>query len=381
MVMQVTDVIVHTLSAGGGEAADDWSDACIVEVQTDEGITGIGEADSSPTLVEAVIDAPTSHEKSSGLREVVVGGDPFNVEVLWDEMFERSYYHGRKGVTITAISAIDIALWDIIGKATDRPLYALLGGKRRDRVRAYASTLFPDDPDDFDHVTREAETALAEGFTAIKFGWGCFGADADVDDQLVERAREVAGPDVDLMIDAGMAWGSDIKGAIRRIEELDERHDIYWVEEPVYADDYRGYSRLADACATRIVGGENEYTSAGFRNFLEYGQPDGVQPDVARAGGITQMRRIAALADDHGLPIYPHGYGTPVIIAANLHLIAATQNASVLEYTRESGPIRNGIIEESFPIKNGTVAVPDGPGLGVTLDRSTVEAYSTNPRR
>lgn len=378
--MEIIDVVVHVLEAGAGETADDWSDACIVEVHTDEGVTGVGEADSSPAVVEAVVDAPASHEKSVGLREVVVGRNPFDVEVLWDEMFERSYYYGRKGAAITAMSAVDMALWDIVGKATDRPLYELLGGKRRDRIPAYASTLFPDDPDDVDHVTREAESALAEGFTAIKFGWGCFGDDEDADDRLVERARTVVGPDVDLMVDAGMAWGSDVKGALRRIERLDERYDLYWVEEPVYADDYRGYARLAGSCATRIVGGENEYTSAGFRNFIAYGDPDGVQPDVARAGGITQMRRIAALADDHGIPLFPHGYGTPVIVAANLHLIAATRNASVLEYTRESGPIRDGIVEESFPIEDGSVAVPDGPGLGVTLDRSTVEAYGADGR-
>lgn len=378
--MEITDVVVHTLSLDAVESskADGSQDAAIIEVETDAGITGIGEADSSPAVVDAIVNAPVSHDKSQGLKEVVVGRDPFDTEVLWNEMFDKSYFYGRKGAAITAISGIDMALWDIIGKATGQPLHRLLGGKHRESVRAYASTLFPEDPTDTERMRREAERALDEGFTAIKYGWGGFGRDRKLDLELVGAARETVGPDVDIMVDAGLVWRNDIERARKGINELDREHDVYWVEEPVMADNFEGYASLSRNCETRIVGGEEEYTSYGFENFLEYGEPDGVQPDVARSGGITHMQKIATLAAQHGVPFLPHGYSTEIIIAANLQLIAATQNAPLLEYCMEGSPLRWELVEEEFPVEDGRVEVPDRPGLGVTLDRDVLERYSTD---
>lgn len=380
MDMEITDVAVHTLSLDAVESskADGSQDAAIIEVETDAGITGIGEADSSPAVVEAIVNAPVSHDKSQGLKEIVVGRDPFDAEVLWNEMFDKSYFYGRKGAAITAISGIDMALWDIIGKATDQPVHRLLGGKHRESVRAYASTLFPEDPTDTDHMRREAERALDDGFTAIKYGWGGFGQDRKLDLELVGAARETVGPDVDIMVDAGLVWGNDVERARKGINELDREHDVYWVEEPVMADNFEGYASLSRNCETRIVGGEEEYTSYGFENFLKYGDPDGVQPDVARSGGITHMQKIATQAAQHGVPFLPHGYSTEIIIAANLQLIAATQNAPLLEYCMEGSPLRWELVEEEFPVEDGRVEVPDRPGLGVTLDRDVLETYSTD---
>lgn len=375
--MEITDVVVHTLSLPAVEAdkADGTQDACIVEVETDEGVTGVGEADSSPRVVEAIVEAPVSHDKSAGIKTVVVGRDPFDVEVLWNEMYDRTYFYGRKGAAITAISAVDMALWDIVGKSTDRPLYQLLGGKHRERVRAYASTLFPDDPADTEHVRREAEAAVEAGFTAIKFGWGGFGRDRTHDLELVGAARDALGDEVDLMVDAGMVWQEDVKGAAKRINELDRANDLYWLEEPVYADNLDGYRRLSEACETRIAGGEEEYTLYGFREFVDRGRPDVVQPDVARSGGITHLQKIAALAAERGIPFVPHGYSTDVIVAANLHLIAANRNAPLLEYCVEDSPLRWELVEEDFGADDGHVAVPDRPGLGVTLDRDVLDSY------
>jgi L-alanine-DL-glutamate epimerase-like enolase superfamily enzyme len=375
--MEITDVVVHTLSLPAVEStkADSSQDACIVEVETDEGITGIGEADSSPRVVEAIIEAPVSHDKSAGLKEVVVGRDPFDVEVLWNEMYDRTYFYGRKGAAITAISAVDMALWDIMGKALDRPLHRLLGGKHRDSVRAYASTLFPDDPTDTDHMRREAEAALEEGFTAIKFGWGGFGRDRRDDLELVGTAREVLGEGFDIMVDAGMVWQEDVKGAIKRTNELDRAHDIYWMEEPFYADNLDGYRRLSEATETRVAGGEEEYTLYGFREFVDRGKPDVLQPDVARSGGITHLQKIAALGAERGIPFVPHGYSTDVIVAANLQLIAANRNAPLLEYCVEDSPLRWDLVQEDLTAEDGYVEIPDRPGLGITLNRETIEEY------
>jgi L-alanine-DL-glutamate epimerase-like enolase superfamily enzyme len=375
--MEITDVVVHTLSLPAVEStkADSSQDACIVEVETDEGITGIGEADSSPRVVEAIIEAPVSHDKSAGVKEVVLGRDPFDVEVLWNEMYDRTYFYGRKGAAITAISAVDMALWDIMGKATGRPLYQLLGGKHRDSVRAYASTLFPDDPTDTDHMRREAEEALDEGFTAVKFGWGGFGRSRRDDLKLVGTAREVLGEGFDIMIDAGMVWQEDVKGAIKRTNELDRAHDIYWMEEPFYADNLDGYRRLSEATETRVAGGEEEYTLYGFREFVDRGKPDVLQPDVARSGGITHLQKIAALGAERGIPFVPHGYSTDVIVAANLQLIAANRNAPLLEYCVEDSPLRWDLVEEDLTATDGYVEIPDRPGLGITLNRDTIEEY------
>jgi len=290
-------------------------------------------------------------------------------------MYDRTYFYGRKGAAITAISAVDMALWDIIGKATDRPLYALLGGKHRDSVRAYASTLFPDDPTDTDHMRREAEDALEEGFSAIKYGWGGFGQDRARDLELVGSARETLGEGFDIMVDAGMVWQDDVAGAVKRINELDRAHDLYWVEEPVYADNLDGYRRLSESCETRIVGGEEEYTLYGFREFVERGQPGAVQPDVARSGGVTHLDKIASLAAERGIPFIPHGYSTDVIVAANLQLIAANRNAPLLEYCVEDSPLRWDLVEEDLTVDDGRVAIPDRPGLGITLNRDVLEEY------
>lgn len=378
--MEITDVIVHTVSVDAveGEKADGSQDAAIIEVETGAGITGVGEADSSPAVVRAIVDAPISHDKAAGLREIVVGRDPFDVEALWNEMYDRTYFYGRKGAALTAISAIDMACWDIMGKATDRPVHKLLGGSHREFVRAYASTLFPEDPTDTDHMRDEAEAAISDGFTAIKFGWGGFGEDHSRDRALVGAARDVLGPSVDIMVDAGFAFNGDVKGAIRRTNAIDEAHDIFWLEEPVYADNLNGYRRIAEGCSTRVVGGENEFTASGFREFVDRGQIDGVQPDVARSGGITHMTKIADIANRAGIPFLPHGYSTDIIVAANLQLIAAVPNAPLLEYCVEDSPIRWDMVEEDFPVKDGRVEIPDRPGLGVTLNRDAIETYRSD---
>jgi len=375
--MQVTELTVHTLSVPEGERdrADTTSDMCVVEVETDDGPTGIGEAESSPEVTAAIVHAPRSHSLVTGLADVVVGNDPFDVEAIWEEMFERTYYYGRKGAVLAAMSAVDMALWDIVGKATDQPVHRLLGGRHRDSVRAYMSTLFPQDPTDTEHMRSEARAAMEAGYTAIKFGWGGFGQDREHDLALVGAARDELGEGFDIMLDAGMAFDGDVKRAVKGVREIDDAHDVFWIEEPFRADDFEGYRTLAERCDTRVVGGEEEYTVYGFRNLVDYGGVDGVQPDVARCGGITQMQKVATLADAEGLPLYVHGWSSEILTAANLQVIAANRNMPLIEHSRRASPLRFGVVEEEFPLENGHIAVPDRPGLGITLDRDTLEQY------
>lgn len=379
--MEITDITVHivALSDIDAEKSDGTQDASIIEVNTDEGITGIGEADSSPSLVKSIIEAPSSHGLSTGLREIVIGRDPYDVEVLWNEMFSKSYYYGRKGAAITAISGIDMALWDIIGKDTGRPLHKLLGGKHEREIRAYASTLFPDELGDIAHMKREAERAVEDGFTAIKFGWGCFGQDIENDIMMLTAVREVIGSDIDIMVDAGMVWENDPKASIKSVNRIDDEIDVFWVEEPVAADNFEGYAKLSNAVKTRVVGGEEEYTLYGFKHLIEKGEVDAIQPDVARAGGITHMKKIASLAQAHSIPFIPHAFSTDILIAANLHLIASQNNAPLLEYSITDSPIRWDLVNEDFPVEGGTVSVPERPGLGVSLNKKIVNKLRYEP--
>ncbi len=378
--MKITKVEAVGLSTRSERnVADGTQDALLILVHTDAGLTGVGEADTSPQIGRAVLEAPVSTDKCQGLAAQFVGEDPFDREALWKKCYYRSYKYGRMGVAINVLSAIDMALWDIIGKATGRPLYQLLGGAVRKSVHAYSSVLFPESTEDMPEaladVRRKATSARENGFTAIKYGWGGFGYDKPKDVAMVAAAREVIGDDIALMIDVGMRW--DAQTAIEWIEALRPLNP-YWFEEPCYADEYETYGAIADAHPwTRIVGGEQEYNRWGFRRLMEVGKVKGIQPDLARNGGITETLKVAAIAQERGVPIYLHGWSTNVLVAANLHFIAATPNCQWLEYNTGDSPLRWELTYEQFPLRDGAVSVPEGPGLGITLNWDAVEKYRT----
>lgn len=353
--------------------ADGTQDALLILVHTDSGLTGIGEADTSPAIGRAVLEAPVSGDKCQGLAGQFIGEDPFDVERLWQKCYYRSYKYGRMGVAINVLSGIDMALWDLMGKATGRPVYQLLGGAVRKAVPAYASVLFPPDPESLDDVRHKARQAVEAGFTGIKYGWGSFGYDGRRDSAMVEAAREVLGHDMSLMIDVGMRW--DTQTAIDRIELL-RPFGPYWFEEPCYADEYETYAAIQAAVPwTRIVGGEQEYNRWGFQRLMDVGKVKGIQPDLARNGGITETKKVAALAQARGVPVFLHGWSTNVLLAANLHFIAATPNCTWLEYTMAQSPLRWELTQEKIQLVDGLVHVPEGPGLGITLNWDVVERY------
>ncbi len=350
--------------------ADGTQDDLIVRVTTDEGITGIGEVDSSPYVAKAAIEAPRSHAICSGLRELLIGEDPLDTERLWEKMYRGSIFFGRRGVAIHAMSGIDIALWDIKGQALGQPVYKLLGGAYRKKIRAYASTLMPHTPAE---AGREAEKWAAQGFTAVKMGWEGFGKSEANDVALVRAAREALGDRVDLLLDIGHLW--DATTAIQRVRRF-EPYRPFWVEEPLPPDDIRGYRQLADAVDTRIATGEESATRFEFEELLDVAGVDVVQPDIARAGGLTETRRIADMAHQRNRPCVPHAWKTGILKAASLHLIAAIPNAIFLEFVVWDSPLAHDLVQPKFWIdKEGMVAVPEGPGLGVTLDETLLERY------
>ncbi|MQA81316.1 MAG: mandelate racemase/muconate lactonizing enzyme family protein [Streptosporangiales bacterium] len=350
------------------ERTDSSQDALLVRVRTDAGVDGWGEVDSVPLVAKAVIEAPTSHARAHGLRELLIGRNPLETDRLWDLMYESTLYIGREGAVIQAMAGIDLALWDIKGKLLDQPVHALLGGAYQTRLRAYASHMFDFDP----AVTaRRAGEARDAGYTAVKFGWEPMGPDPALDETLVRGIREAVGDDVDVCIDAGLAW--DAKTAIERCAMF-EPYRLCWLEEPLHPDDLRGYRTLTSRVDTRIAAGEEECTTAGFLRLMDVGAIDVVQIDVTRVG-LTQARRIARLAAERGIPCANHNFTTDINVAASAHFLASVPNAIMLEYCVEPSPIRTQITRNPIPVVDGHVAVPDGPGLGIEVDPAGIERF------
>jgi L-alanine-DL-glutamate epimerase-like enolase superfamily enzyme len=352
--------------------ADGSQDDLVVLVHTDEGLTGIGEVDSAPEAVRAIIDAPGSHAVAASLRSLLLGEDPLEVERLWQKMYRGLIYVGRRGIALHAISGIDIALWDLRGKAAGKPVCELLGTPLRDRVRAYASMLMPDDP----AQVRERVGALrSQGFTAVKLGWGPLGRDVQRDLELAAAAVEAGGQGVTILIDAGLGYGADATRAIQVARGLEEL-GVFWLEEPFEPDEYEAYAELATSVEIRIAAGEQDTTRWGFRELIERGRVDLIQPDVTRCGGISELMRIAELARERGVETVPHAWKSGIIKAASLHVNAVLPDALFQEYCIADTPINTSLTRERLPIDaDGYVAVPSGPGLGVELDLEVFERY------
>ena len=377
--MRITDVeaiVLRQQSVDEG-IADGSQDDLVVLVHTDDGITGIGEVDSAPEVVAALVEGNGSHAVAIGLRELLVGEDPLDVERLWRKMYRGTIYVGRRGITVHAISGIDIALWDIRGKALGRPVCELIGEPRRERIKAYASRLMPDTPEE----TFSAVAELREqGFTAVKLGWGPLGKDAAYDVELASAARDAAGDGVEILIDAGLGYVDDVERATQVARGLEEL-DVTWLEEPFEPDEYEAYAELADAVDIPVAAGEQDSTWWGFRELIERGRVDVVQPDVTRCGGITELLRIAELAAQNGVATVPHAWKSGIIKAATLHVNAVLPEALYQEYCVARTPINTELTVQRLPLEaDGWVAVPTGPGLGVDLDLDVVERLRVNGR-
>ena len=372
--MRITDVepIVLRLPGLNPDMCDSTQDTLLVRVHTDEGLIGLGEADTSPEVGRAAILAPVSNLIARGLRDVLIGEDPVDVNRLWHRMYRASIYFGRHGAALQAISAVDIALWDLVGQAMGRPVCQILGGAYRPRVRVYASMLMPGRAEEIAPLV----TPLVErGFSAFKFGWGPLGRDEGLDVELIAAARAAIGPERLLLIDVGCAY--TLKRALRVCRRW-EPYDVYWLEEPLPPDDLAGYARLADLCEVRIAAGEQESATDAFRRLVERGHVDILQPDAARAGGLTQCRRIGEVAEELNVPVAPHASKSNILQAASLHLAATALYDELCELPVLGGPLARTLTNEDFLDRlepDGAVPTPCGPGLGVTLNEDTVARY------
>ncbi len=351
---------------------DSGQDALIVRVKTDAGITGIGEVDSNPMAVKGSIEGPFSHTTACGLGQVVIGEDPFETEKLWHKMYRANIYGGRRGAGLHAISGIDMALWDIKGKALGLPVWKLLGGGFHQKIRCYASSLFGPTPQKTGELARRYRD---KGFTAVKFGWDPMGQDEKTDIALVREGRKGLGDDADLLIDAGLVW--DSKTALQRARAFSD-YNIFWLEEPLRPDDYDGYRKLAEATHVRIAAGEEESNRQSFIELMDRGRIDVAQVDLTRCGGFTEAMKIAALAWDRGLPVANHGFTTYVNVTAALHWLNSIPNTLICEFVAEEETnLRESITRQKLRAKDGYLDIPQEPGLGIDLDEAALEKYGT----
>jgi L-rhamnonate dehydratase len=369
MHMKITDVQALYLRLPEIQARTDSSqDALIVKVETDAGITGWGEVDGCPYVTRAVIEAPMSHTLVTGLKELLLGEDPLEITRLWQKMYERTLYYGREGAVIQAMAGIDLALWDIKGKALEQPLWKLLGGGFRKKLRVYASNMFQFTAE---ATAERAQRARDQGFTAVKFGWEPFGQAATTDCAYLEAIRRAVGDEIDIMLDVGLIW--DAKTTLQRAR-LFEPYRLAWIEEPLHPDDLEGYRRVSEGTVTKIAAGEEECTLRGFTRLMDEGRIDVVQVDLTRCG-LTQAMQIAAAAAARGLPVINHNFTTDINVAASLHYLASVPNAFIMEYCVEPSEISRSLARNPIAIVDGHADVPDEPGLGVEPDPAMIEKY------
>ena len=346
----------------------------LVKVTTDDGVIGWGEGVGGAAA--AVVE--------EALAPALIGQDPMNRNSLWQRMFA-ILYNGNSAVGFggSAISAVDTALWDITGKVLDQPVYNLLGGRVRDKVAVYATGLYYTEGEFPHRLLEEAMGYVDAGFMGMKTKVGGLPMDDDV--KRVASLRAAIGPDLKLMVDANQAYNAT--SAIRIGQRLAE-HDILWFEEPVNAQDIEGYLQVKSALPMAIAGGENLRTRYEFAQFLGRRAYDIVQPDVINVGGISEMRNVAMTANTHGIQVNPHVWGSPVMIAASLHVAATIPpcppsgspepfvQEPVMEFDRTPSMIREGLMAEPFQQVDGYIRVPDGPGLGVHIDEDAVRSMA-----
>lgn len=379
--MKITAIRAHVLEAPIEDRfafSQTWVDrrvGLVVEIETDAGITGWGDGYGPPWALATVI------ERYYAPR--LVGRSPLAGDTIWEELYNGLRDHGQRGVPVQALSAVDIALWDLRGKHLGVPVHVLMGGPIRSTVRAYATGLYRRSDDRAENhrlLAAEAQGYLDAGFTAMKTKVG-FGFDDDI--ALVEMLRGTIGDENALFVDAN--HGCDRVQAARLARAM-EPLDIGWFEEPVEPEDIEGYAELRTRTSIPIAGGECSFTRHDFRRILEARAMDVIQPDTASCGGLTEAKRIADMAWTHGTRYNPHVWGTGIGLAAAMQLLAVLPTTTpafgahqpLLEYDSTPHPFRQGLLVQPVRVEDGIAHVPEGPGLGIEIRRDVLDRWRVN---
>lgn len=344
---------------------------CLVKVTTDEGLYGWGEGYGPAGIIKAGIDF---------FAPLLIGKDPLQQENIWRLMHLRSLDFARRGVMLSALSALDIALWDLKGKILKQPVSVLLGGRKREKVKAYATGLYFRESENLaQELAEEALFYKNAGFEAVKMKVG-LNIRADIEN--VKAVREILGPDVELMVDANHAYS--LREAIQLANAI-EPYDISWFEEPISPEEYDNYRELRLRTKIPIAGGECEYLRFGFQNLFINRCVDIAQPDVCATGGITEFKKIMSSAQTFGVDVVPHSWGTGIALSAALHLISnwdtipgrLYEPEPLIEFDRTENPLRDDLIKPRFSLENGRLDVPTTPGLGIDVDTNLLSKYES----
>lgn len=386
--MKITKIETHVLLVPDydRDACSSAQDDIVVLIHTDEGITGIGEVDTNPWVAQAMIHARGTHVLGLGLEEMLLGEDPLHPEALWEKMYTGSFMTGRRGLGICAMGALDMALWDIRGKALGLPCWQFLGGARKTHIQPYAS-LLPAGRTAKEYresLVAKAREAKRLGFRAGKMEVCVKGPYAhnklsEGDDAIVEivaACRESVGADFVMMVDVCYCW-SNATEALRVIRQI-EPYDIFFLETPLQLDDLDGYAFLHDHSGIRIAAGELQNTRFEFLDLMDRGKVDVAQPDVGRVGGLTEARRVCELAAERGRLIVPHCWKTGIGIAASAHLSAATAHCPYIEFLPAQlaeSALRRELVRDELQMVDGEIPLPQKPGLGIELNYDALKKF------
>jgi L-rhamnonate dehydratase len=376
------EVIPVFSPASSANDLDGTADTVIIKVFDEDGRYGFGEADAPPTTVKSFLEMPTAHLWSRNASEILVGEDPLEIAAIWQKLYDGTFWPGRRGLGIHAISAIDIALHDLAGKQLGVPAYKLMGGARREKLRPYC-TIFPglaqgrSIRDLMREIGRQFDTALASGFRAVKMEVLFY--DLVTDRELVgliHEGRKMLGDEITMAVDFGYRWHNwhDALYVLERVTDA----DIFFAEATLQHDDLAGHARLAEKSSTRIGGAEAAATRFEVREWLTVGKVGVVQPNIGRGGGLTEIRRIADMCELAGAEVVPHGWKTGITSAAGRHFQAACPASPVFEYVSPlvfDSPLRRELVSPEPAVVNGFMELPTGPGLGVELNEELIARW------
>jgi L-alanine-DL-glutamate epimerase-like enolase superfamily enzyme len=387
--MKIADIEVHVLVAPDMDKTltSSAQDDLIVIVHTDEGITGIGESDVNPWMAKACINAPGTHTMGLSIRELLIGADPMDIQRIWDRLYKGTAMNGRRGVVIHAMGAIDMALWDLRGKAEGKPVFEILGGAKQKEVVPYASLLPKGSSFEAyrDALVEAAVRAKAMGFKAAKAEVimnGPYAHDGmresyDRHTEVVAAVRRAIGPGMTLMVDVGYLW-PDAKSCLEIVRDWKE-FDIFFLETPVWSDDVDELRKVRDDAPMRVAAGEWLATRYEFRELMDVGGVQVAQPDVGRVGGLSEARIVCAMAAERGVAIVPHCWKTAVSISATAHLAFNTAHCAFIEYLPSElchETLRRELASEDLKLVNGVIPMPTKPGLGIDLDYEALKRFT-----
>lgn len=379
------EVIPLSVPDADRDDLDGLVDTVIVKIHDEAGRYGFGETDAPPNVIKAFIETPTAHAWSRNISEILVGSDPLEITALWQKMYEGTFWHGRRGLGLHAIGALDIALHDLAGKQLGLPVYKLMGGARRSHLEPYC-TIYPglahgrDTASLMQEIARQFDKALAVGFRAVKMEVLFY--DLVNDSELancIREGRRMLGDGITLALDFGYRWRSwhDALSVLRSIADC----NIYFAEATLQHDDIEGHARLAAASPIRICGAEAGAGRHEMREWIERAKVAVIQPNITRSGGLTEIRRIADMAEMAGVDVIPHGWKTGITSAVGRHFQASCPASPYFEYVSPhvfDSQLRRHLTSPEAALNNGKMALPDGPGLGIALNEDLIERWRTD---